>query len=80
MTKINIIPQNLKTIRYERQECGNYLPCKIFIENILALEITTNSIKVQAAIFRDGFGVYQHDKALRKQESLGLRLKKLFLS
>ena len=37
-----------------------------------------SSVKTQAAIFRDGFGVNQHDKVLRKQPSLGLRLKKLF--
>ena len=35
-------------------------------------------VKTQAAIFRDGFGVNQHDKVLRKQQSLGLRLKKFF--
>ena len=37
-----------------------------------------NSVKIQAVIFRDTFGVNQHDKVLRKQQSLGLRLKKLF--
>ena len=39
-----------------------------------------SSIKTQAAIFRDEFGVNQHDNVLRKQQSLGLRLKKLFPS
>ena len=34
--------------------------------------------KTQAAIFRDKFEINQHDKVLRKQQSLGLRLKKLF--
>ena len=37
-----------------------------------------SAIKTQAAIFREKFGVKQHDKVLRKQQSLGLRLKKLF--
>ena len=37
-----------------------------------------NSVKTQAAIFRAKFGVNQHDKVLRKQQSLNLRLKKLF--
>ena len=36
-----------------------------------------SSVKTQAAIFRDIFGVNEHDKVLRKQQSLGLRLKKL---
>ena len=49
-----------------------------FIKHNLAVETTMSSVKIQAAIFRDGFGVNQHDKVLRKQQSLGLRLKKLF--
>ena len=52
----------------------------MFVENTLAVEITMSSVKTQAAIFKDKFGVNQHDKALRKQQSLGLRLKKLFPS
>ena len=39
-----------------------------------------SAVKTQAAIFRQKFGVKQHDKVLRKQQSLGLRLKKLFPS
>ena len=37
-----------------------------------------SSIKIKTLILRDKFGVNQHDKVLRKQQSLGLRLKKLF--
>ena len=65
-------------MRCEIQECGKYQPCRIFIQNTLAVDITMNSVKIQAVIFRDTFGVNQHDKVLRKQQSLGLRLKKLF--
>ena len=52
-------------MRCEIQECGNYQPCRIFVKNILAVEITMSSVKTQAAIFRDGFGVNQHNKVLR---------------
>ena len=52
----------------------------MFIENTLALKITMSTVKTQAVIFRDKFGVKQHDKVQRKQQSLGLRLKKLFSS
>ena len=52
----------------------------MFIENTLAVEITMSAVKTQAVIFRDKFGVNQHDKVLRKQQSLILRLKKLFPS
>ena len=65
-------------MRCKIQECGKYQPCRIFIQNTLAVEITMNSVKIQAVIFRDTFGVNQHDEVLRKQQSLGLRLKKLF--
>ena len=67
-------------MRCEIQKCGNYQPCRIFIEKTLAVEITMSSVKTQAVIFRDGFGVIQHHNVLRKQQSLGLRLKKLFPS
>ena len=69
-----------KKMRSEIQECGKYQPCRIFIENTLAVEITMSAVKTQAAIFKSKFGVKQHDKVLRKQQSLGLRLKKLFPS
>ena len=44
----------------------------------MAAETTMSSVKTQAVIFRDKFGVNQHDKVLCKQQSLGLRLKKIF--
>ena len=78
--KSHYYSSEFKRMRCEIQECGNYQPCRIFIENTLTVEITMNSVKTQAAIFRDGFGINQHDKVLRKQQSLGLRLKKLFPS
>ena len=62
----------------EIQESGRYQPCRVFIKHTLAVEMTMSSVKTQAVIFRDKFGVNQHDKVLRKQQSLGLRLKKLF--
>ena len=65
-------------MRCEIQECGKYQPCRMFIENTLAVEITMSAVKTQAVIFREKFGVNQHDKVLRKQQSLGLRLKKIF--
>ena len=44
----------------------------------MAVEITMSSVKTQAAIFKSKFGVNQYDKVLRKQQSLGLRLKSYF--
>ena len=60
-------------MRCEKQECGIYQSCRIFIENTLAKEITMSSVKTIAAVFKA-----KHDKVLRKQQSLNLRLKKLF--
>ena len=69
-----------KKMRSEIQDCGKYQPCKIFIKNTLIVEITMSSVKTQAAIFKSKFGVNQHDNVLCKQQSLGLRLKRLFPS
>ena len=60
-------------MRYEIQDCGNYQPCRIFIENTLAVEITMSSV---SSYVQEKFGVNEHDKVLRKQQSLGLRLNK----
>ena len=67
-------------MRCKIQECGKYQPCRMFIENTLAAEFTMSAVKTQAVIFRDKFGVKQHDKVLRKQQSLGLKLKRSFPS
>ena len=50
----------------------------MFIENTLAVEITMSAVKTQAVTFRDNSGVKQNDKVSHKQQSLGLRRKKLF--
>ena len=68
----------LKKMRCKMQECGKYQPCRIFIKSTLVIKIKMSSVKTQAAIFRDKSGVNQHNKVLRKQQSLDLRLKKLF--
>ena len=65
-------------MRRKIQECDKYQPCRMFIKNTLAVKITMSTVRTQAAIFESKFGVNQHDKILRKQQSLGLRLKKLF--
>ena len=46
----------------------------------MAVEITMSSVKTQAAILKSKFEVNQHDKVLHKQQSLGLRLKKILLN
>ena len=72
-------PSEFKKMRHEIEECGKYQACRIFIKNTLAVEITMSSVKKkQIAILRDKFRLNQDDKVLRKQQSLGLRLKKLF--
>ena len=36
-----------KKMRCRIQECGKYQPCRIFIKNTLAVEITVSSVKTQ---------------------------------
>ena len=57
---------DFKKMSCQIQECGKYQPCKIFIKNTLAVEITMSSIRTHAAIFKSKFGVNQHDKVLCK--------------
>ena len=65
-------------MRCEIQECGSYQPCRVFIQNILAVQLTMTAKKTQTAIFKAKLGVNQHDIVLHRQQSLGLGLKKLF--
>ena len=55
-------------MRCEIQDFGKYQPCRVFIKNTLAIEITMSAVKTQAVIFRDKFRVNQRDKVLRKQQ------------
>ena len=45
--------------RCKIQECSKYQPCRTFIENTLAVEITLSAVKTQAVTFRSKFGVKQ---------------------
>ena len=65
-------------MRCKIQECGKHQPCRIFIKNTPAVEITMSAVKTQAVIFREKFEVNPHKIVLRKQQSFGSRLKKLF--
>ena len=44
-------------MKCETPECGDYQPCRVFIQNILAAELTMTAKKTQAAIFKTKFGV-----------------------
>ena len=47
-------------MRCEVQECGNYQPCRVFIQNILAVQLTMTA-KNTSSYFKAKFGVNQHD-------------------
>ena len=51
-------------MRCEIQECGNYQSCGVFIQNILAVQLTLTAKN----IFKAKFGI-----VLRRQQSLGLK-------
>ena len=42
---LTIIPMNFKKMRCEIQEYGNYQPCRVFIQNILAVQLTMTAKK-----------------------------------
>ena len=41
-----------KKMRCDIQDRGNYQPCRMFIENSVAKDITMNSVKAKVAISR----------------------------
>ena len=55
-------------MRYEIQDCGNYHPWIVFVENILAVQLTMTAKKSQAAISKAKFGVNQNGIVLCKQQ------------
>ena len=57
---LTIIPMNFKKIRCEIQEYGSYQPCRVFIQNILAVQLTMTA-KNTSSYFKTKFGVNQHD-------------------
>ena len=57
-----------KKIRCKIQECGKHQPCRMFIENTLAVKIIMSAVKTKADIYKERFGIKQHDKVLRKQQ------------
>ena len=67
-------------MRCEIQDCGKDKPCRMFIKNTAVVEITMSAVKTQAVIFKSKLGIKKYDKVLRKQQSLGLRLKIIFLN
>ena len=50
--RIQYYSLEFKKMISEIHECGKYQPCRVFIENNLAVEIIMSSVKTQAAIFR----------------------------
>ena len=55
-------------MRCETQERGNYQPCRLFVQNILALQLTMTAKNTQVAIFKAKFGVNQLDLVLCGQQ------------
>ena len=50
LTELSIILTNFKKMRCGIQECRKYQPCRMFIENTLAVEITMSAVKTQAVL------------------------------
>ena len=78
VTKLNIIPMNLKKRRYELQDCEDYQPCRKFISEELAVHLIIDIKTVKAAEINIELGFNQVDPIMSRQESISLRLKKNF--
>ena len=70
VTKLNIIPMNLKKRRYELQDCEDYQPCRKFISEELAVHLIIDIKTVKAAELKIELGFNQVDPIMSKQESI----------
>ena len=77
VTKHSIILTNTKK-RHEIQDCEDFQPCRKFIGEKLAAHLTIDIKTVKAAELKTKLGSNLVDPIISKQESIDLRLKKLF--
>ena len=66
--------------RREIQDCEDFQPCRKFIAEELAVHLIIDIKTVKAAELEIKLGFKQVDPLMSTQESIGLRLKKTFLS
>ena len=64
--------------RYEIQECEDFEPCRKSIAEELAIHLILDIKTVKAGGLKIKLGFNQLDLIMTKQQSIGLRLKKLF--
>ena len=60
------------------QECEDYQPCRKFIAEELAIHLILDTKAVKAGEFKSKLGFNQLDRIMTMQQSVGLRLRKLF--
>ena len=77
VTKVNIILIYLKIKRCEIQDCEDYQPCRKFIPEKLAIHLIFDIKTVEADELKIKLGFKQLDSIMTKQQSIGLRIKKI---
>ena len=76
--KTQYYSEEFKKRRYETQDCEDFQSCRKFIAEELAVHFIIDTKTVKAAELKTKLGFNQIDPIMSKQESIGLRLKKLF--
>ena len=76
--KTQYYSDKFKKKRHEIQDCEDFQPCRKFIVEELAVHLILDIKTVKAAELKTKLGYNQIDPIMSKQESMGLRLKRLF--
>ena len=71
-------PQKYRKQRQELQNCGKYQPCRIFLKEILAMQIIMDCRTTPAVIFRTKLGFRQHDPIMIQEQSLWTKVMAVF--
>ena len=68
-----------KRQRHEIQDWDDYQLCRILLDKELAVTIMLDTHRIAKAVeFRAKFGIKQYDPIMRKQQSIGSKIKKSF--
>ena len=68
----------LRKQRQEIQNCGNYQPCRRFLNEDFAIQIIIDCRTMPAANFRSGLGFNQHDSIMHQEQSALSKIRAIF--
>ena len=67
-----------KRQRHEIQDCDDYQPCRVFLDEELVMKILIDTRTTAVVEPKANFGVNQHHPILTKEQSIGSKILKVF--